>query len=66
MLTRFVSYHVALHRNFTDTALIVSHRRTDILFEHYLGVAKKEDAEKYFNIYPSDYKKPELQTAKIA
>lgn len=62
----FVSYHVALHRNFTDTALIVSHRRTDILFEHYLGVAKKEDAEKYFNIYPSDYKKPELQTAKIA
>lgn len=55
----FVSYHVALHRNFTDTALIISHRRTDILFEHYLGVAKKEDAERYFNIYPSDYKKPE-------
>lgn len=59
----FVSYHVALHRNFTDTALIISHRHTDILFEHYLGVAKHDDAVKYFNIYPSDYVKPETVNA---
>lgn len=53
----FVSYHVALHRNFTDTALIISHKGTDILFEHYLGVAKKEDAARYFEIYPRDFDK---------
>ena len=59
----FVSYHVALYRNFTDTALIISHRHTDILFEHYLGVAKHDDAVKYFNIYPSDYLKSETVNA---
>lgn len=49
----FPSYDIALHRNFQDTALKLSHKGTNILFEHYRGIAKKEDAEKYFNIYPS-------------
>ena len=49
----FASYHVAWKRNFQDTALILSHTGTDILFKHYRGNATKEDAERYFNIYPA-------------
>lgn len=49
----FVSYHVALHRDPGRTALLVSHKDQAILWEHYLGVAKKEDAERYFGIGPS-------------
>lgn len=48
----FASYHVAWKRNFQDTALILSHTGTDILFKHYRGIATKEDSERYFNIYP--------------
>lgn len=53
----FASYHVAWKRNFQDTALIMSHEGTDILFKHYRGNATKENAEKYFAIYPTDYQK---------
>ena len=53
----FVSYHVAWKRNFQDTALIISHTSTDILFQHYRGVATKENAERYFNIFPAGNKK---------
>lgn len=53
----FASYHVAWKRDFQDTALIMSHKGTDILFKHYRGNATKEDAEKYFNIYPSECNK---------
>ena len=65
----FASYHVAWKRDFQDTALIMSHKGTDILFKHYRGVATKEDAEKYFDIYPTGYKKPlevPTETAKVA
>lgn len=55
----FASYHVAWKRDFQDTALIMSHNGTSILFKHYRGVATKEDAEKYFDIYPTGYVKPE-------
>ena len=48
----FASYHVAWKRDFQDTALIMSHKGTDILFKHYRGITTKEDAERYFNIYP--------------
>ncbi len=48
----FVSYHVALHRNPGHTALLISHKNQNILYEHYLGVATKEDAERYFSIVP--------------
>lgn len=51
----FASYHVAWKRDFQDTALIMSHKGTDILFKHYRGVATKEDAERFFNIYPTGY-----------
>ncbi len=49
----FVSYHVALHRNPGHTALLISHKNQNILYEHYLGVATKEDAERYFAIVPN-------------
>ncbi|MEX0331436.1 MAG: tyrosine-type recombinase/integrase [Puniceicoccaceae bacterium] len=48
----FVTYHVALHRNPGKTALIVSHRDQDCLYQHYLGIANKQDAERYFRICP--------------
>lgn len=48
----FASYHVAWKREFQDTALIMSHKNTGILFDHYRGIATQTDAEKYFNIYP--------------
>jgi len=53
----FASYHVAWKRDFQDTALIMSHKGTDILFKHYRGNATKEEAEKYFDIYPTGYSK---------
>lgn len=53
----FASYHVAWKRDFQDTALILSHQGTEILFKHYRGNATKEDAEKYFAIYPSGSQK---------
>ena len=49
----FVSYHVALHRDPGKTALIVSHRSQEILWQHYLGVANREDTEQYFAIFPN-------------
>lgn len=49
----FVSYHVVLHRNPGHTALLISHKNQNILYEHYLGVATKEDAEQYFGIKPA-------------
>ena len=48
----FVTYHVALHRNPGKTALIVSHRDQVCLYRHYLGIATRTDAEKYFEIRP--------------
>ena len=48
----FVSYHVALHRDPGKTALLVSHKDQNVLYEHYLGVASKKDAERYFGIRP--------------
>ena len=52
----FASYHVAWKRDFQDTALIMSHKGTGILFDHYKGNASQEDAERYFNIFPSPLK----------
>ena len=62
----FASYHVAWKRDFQDTALIMSHKGTDILFKHYRGIATKENAEKYFDIYPTGYKKSLKNNSKIA
>ncbi len=49
----FATYHVALHRDPGNTALLISHKNQNVLYEHYLGVASKKDAERYFEIRPS-------------
>lgn len=49
----FATYHVALLRDAGKTALIMSHRNQQVLFQHYLGIATKDQAEKYFGIYPT-------------
>ena len=41
-------YTHALHRNPGKTALIVSHKDQDCLYRHYLGIATKAAAAKYF------------------
>lgn len=48
----FATYHVALHRDPGNTALLISHKNQNVLYEHYLGVASKKDAERYFVIKP--------------
>jgi len=49
----FATYHVALHRDPGKTALILSHRNQEVLYQHYLGIATKEQASHYFQIKPS-------------
>ncbi len=52
----FATYHVALHRDPGKTALILSHRNQQVLFQHYLGIATREQAERYFQIRPTNRK----------
>lgn len=49
----FATYHVALHRDPGKTALLLSHRNQEVLYQHYLGTATQADAERYFMIVPS-------------
>lgn len=49
----FASYHIALHRNGAETALLMQHRDQEMLYEHYRGHAAKPDAEAYFGITPA-------------
>jgi len=49
----FATYHVALHRNPGRTALILSHRNQNVLYQHYLGIATKEQGERFFKIRPA-------------
>ncbi len=53
----FVTYHVALHRDVGKTALLVSHKSSCVLWEHYLGIGKQENAKRYFDIRPSKAKR---------
>ncbi len=50
----FATYHVALHRDAGKTALIMSHRNQQVLYQHYIGTATREQAEAYFEIFPSN------------
>ncbi len=50
----FVTYHVALHRDPGRTALLVGHRNQEVLFRHYLGIATRDAAERYFAIRPPE------------
>ena len=47
----FCSYYLAAHENAAKTALQAGHTES-ILFKHYRKLVKKEQAEKFWNIYP--------------
>ncbi len=47
-----VSYHMALHQDETRTALVHGHR-PDILFRHYRELVSREEAEKYYAVFPA-------------
>ncbi len=47
----FCSYYLAAHENAAKTALQAGHTET-ILFKHYRKLVKKDQAEKFWNIFP--------------
>jgi len=49
----FCSYYLAAHENAAKTALQAGHTET-ILFKHYRKLVKKEQAEKFWNIFPEE------------
>ena len=49
----FASHHLAKHQNAEATALELGHTSgTKVLFDHYRGLATKEDAERFWSIVP--------------
>jgi integrase len=49
----FGSYHYALHSDAAKTAAMLGHRANDqVLFDSYRSLARKKDAEAYFEIKP--------------
>lgn len=48
------SYHLAMHENAAKTSLEMGHRDTNLLFNHYRDVVMHQDAEKFWNIRPSE------------
>jgi integrase len=49
----FASYHVAKFKNSDTLALEMGHTSTAILFAHYRQLVRPEDAEAYWNLFPS-------------
>ena len=49
----FCSYYLAAHENAAKTALQAGHTES-ILFKHYRKLVKKEQAEKFWAIFPED------------
>lgn len=45
-----VTYNVAFHSDAGDAVLLISYKRRNLFYEHYLGVASKKDAGWYFGI----------------
>jgi integrase len=48
----FASYHLALHGSADQTATLMGHSSTDMLYRHYRALVSKSDAEKFFAILP--------------
>jgi integrase len=48
----FCSYHIAVHKDAARTAILLTHRGANMLFQHYRGNATHADGEAYFNIMP--------------
>jgi site-specific recombinase XerD len=49
----FCSYYLAAHENAAKTALQAGHTES-ILFKHYRKLVKKEQAEKFWNMFPEE------------
>lgn len=49
----YCSYYLAAHENAAKTALQAGHTES-ILFRHYRKLVKKEQAEKFWAVYPKD------------
>ena len=48
----FCSYHVAMHKDASRTAVILCHTSPTILYRHYKGIASAADAALYFAVTP--------------
>jgi len=48
----FGSYHVGMHGSADKTATQMGHRSTDTLFRHYRELVTKEEAAKFWSIFP--------------
>ena len=48
----FCSYYLAHHEDAAKTALQAGHTES-VLFQHYRKMVRREDAEKFWNIFPT-------------
>lgn len=49
----FGSYHLGAHGDIKSTCLQMGHLNPDMLFSHYRGLVKKDDAERFWTIRPA-------------
>jgi len=50
----FATYHVALHQNAGQTAVMMGHKgNVSTLYNHYRNAVSKTDGERFFNIVPT-------------
>jgi integrase len=49
----FGSYHLARYNDANKTALLMGHRSTDVLFNHYRNLVKPEAAERFWKLAPA-------------
>ena len=48
----YATYHLALHEDAAKTAHQLGHKDIGVLYRHYRGLARRQDAEKYWKIGP--------------
>ena len=49
----FCSYHIVMHKDAAQTAIILCHASPRTLYQHYKGRATSADGPRYFSIIPS-------------
>ena len=60
----FASYHYARHQSADKTAFQLGHQDTKILFEHYRELVTREEAKRYWSLFPDKVSKvPQLNLA---
>jgi len=60
----FASYHYARHQSADKTAFQLGHQDTKILFEHYRELVAREEAKRYWSLFPDKVSKvPQLNLA---